>query len=255
MGKKSDMWVCVTNTKQKPSGTSTSKCYNPNCNNTVALNKDGHKLSACKKHLHEYYTKCTICIHNDRAKDTKTQRLLLFCTECYQNNYLKKYSSTGTKDEPKICDRCKEEVCSTDHRICLKCRRVWRSMCVICRRNTRLTNNQYHCKQCHEMYQKNGCHAKIWINDKVGRKQCWSIAPDRKMYCQRCQDYGLCSENDCHNLSSQEYCLECQTERKEIINEINIDRIKVINRKGCTICKEIDRLPGELHCGRWGCIN
>ena len=199
-----------------------SKCYDPRCGQSSAISKNGVKLSACTKHLHNYYSKCTMCIINDRAKDTRTQRLLLFCSDCYQKKYLKSRANTNK------CDRCKTEVCSPDHRICLTCRRLWRTFCVICRKNVRQFGNKYHCDNCNVMYQKNGCQAKIWINSSVGRKRCWSIASKGTKYCQRCNDYGICRDHDCHNLSSQEYCIECQKETKDIINELNLDKIRLI---------------------------
>jgi hypothetical protein len=230
---------------------SKQKCYNPNCSAYVAINKNGKTLSACKKHLKEFYTKCILCIKNDRATDNKTQRLMLFCTKCYTDNYLKRNISST---EPKKCDRCKTNFCSSDHRICLTCRRIWRTLCIICRKNNRLPNNQYHCKKCYTEYQKYGCKAHIWINNTVGRKQCWSIAESGE-YCKRCKDYGICAETNCHNISSQEYCTECQTERKEITNEININTIRLIDCRSCIACKDIDRLPGDLYCGRYICLN
>lgn len=234
---------------QQNEQTQSSMCYYPDCNNPVAVSLRSQKqLMACKDHLSTYYTKCTKCIINDRVKDSKTQRTFLFCSDCYKE-YLK---SQQNKPDQK-CDRCKINVCSEDHRICRSCRREWRTMCVTCRQSKRL-DDKYHCQQCFDKYQSHGCKAMIWINDFTGRKQCWSIASDGSDYCERCSKYGICKTEQCTNLSATNYCLECQEVCKEITNYIPPTTNNVFNRKICVFCRDFDKAPGEIHCGRWTCI-
>lgn len=235
-------WVPAGNSKPN------KQCYYPGCNNTVAISLHSQKqLTACKDHLSTYYTKCTKCVLKDRVKDTKTQRTFLFCSDCYQD-----YLKTQQNKTDLTCDRCKINVCSDTHRICRSCRREWRTMCVTCRQYQRL-DNHYHCQQCYTKYQKNGCKAMIWINGSVGRKQCWAIPSDSNEFCERCSKYGICKTENCTNLSATDKCLECQSVCNEITNYIP-DTRPVKNRKICVICKDLEKAPNEIHCGRWSCI-
>jgi hypothetical protein len=244
-------WVSVQQKQTKKiKKNNLPKCYNPKCQKNVSISKNGVKLSACSLHLSEYYTKCTLCITNPRAVDLKTQRLLLFCTKCYTDKYLANHS----KSESKICDKCKKNVCSPEHKLCLTCRREWRIMCITCRKNKRIIGNPYHCTSCADKYKNNGCQARVWINKSIGRKRCWSIANTGQKYCKRCSDYGICTDENCHNLAVQDLCLECQAENKEITNDVSFDTVVSVDKSLCINCKELDRIKGELHCGRWLCM-